>query len=166
MERKNMKIAIVYHSATGNTQKIAQVIAEGAGISTEIDVKTMSIDQIDEAFLAESKAVIFGCPTYYGTFSWQMKKWFDTVKVNLAGKLGSVFATENHLGGGADLAELGMVGHMLVRGMLAYSAGGSKEGPITHYGAVIIKDGDEFQQHRAKLLGKRVAEKAVELFGN
>jgi NAD(P)H dehydrogenase (quinone) len=156
MERKTMKIAIVYHSATGNTQKIAQVIAEGAGISPEIDV----------AFLAESKAVIFGCPTYYGTFSWQMKKWFDTTKVNLAGKLGSVFATENHLGGGADLAELGMAGHMLVRGMLVYSAGGSKEGPITHYGAVIIKDGDEFQQHRAKLLGKRVAEKAVELFSN
>jgi NAD(P)H dehydrogenase (quinone) len=165
MERKSMKISIVYHSENGNTKKVAQLIAEGAGIAADIDVKTMSIDQIDEVFLAESQAAIFGCPTYYGTFSWQMKKWFDTAKVNLAGKLGSVFATENHLGGGADMAELGMIGHMLVRGMLVYSAGGSKEGPITHYGAVTIKDGDEFQQHRAKLLGKRVAEKAMELFG-
>lgn len=30
-----------------------------------------------------------------------MKKWFDTTKVDLEGKLGSVFATENYLGGGA-----------------------------------------------------------------
>jgi hypothetical protein len=36
---------------------------------------------------------------------------------------------------------------------------------ITYYGAVAIKDGDEFQQRRAKLLGKRVAEKAIKLFG-
>ena len=143
---------------------MAQLIEEGAKISNEIDVKIMSIGKIDESFLAESRAVTFGCPTYYGTFSWQMKKWFDTTKVNLEGKLGSVFATENYIGGGADVAELGMIGHILVRGMIAYSAGFTKEGPITHYGAVAIKDGDEYQQRRAKLLGKRVAEKAIELF--
>lgn len=159
-----MKISIVYHSEKGNTKKVAQFIEEGAKISSEIDVKIMSIGKIDQSFLAESRAVIFGCPTYYGTFSWQMKKWFDTTKVDLEGKLGSVFATENYIGGGADVAELGMIGHMLIRGMLAYSAGCTKEGPITHYGAVAIKDGDEYQQRRAKLLGKRVAEKAMELF--
>jgi NAD(P)H dehydrogenase (quinone) len=159
-----MKIAVVYHSQGGNTKKVAGIIAEGARISEGIEVSAMSIGRLDEEFIKDAKAVIFGCPTYYGTFSWQMKKWLDTTKVELEGKLGSVFATENYLGGGADVAELGMIGHLLIRGMLIYSAGCTKEGPITHYGAVTIKDGDEWQQRRARLLGKRVAEKSVELF--
>ncbi|MCX7708532.1 MAG: flavodoxin family protein [Clostridia bacterium] len=159
-----MKVSVVYHSQGGHTKEVAGIIAEGAKISKDIEVQTMSIGRLDEDFLKESKAVILGCPTYYGTFSWQMKKWLDTAKVDLAGKLGSVFATENYLGGGADVAELGLVGHMLIRGMLVYSAGYTKEGPITHYGAVTIREGDEWQQRRARLLGKRVAEKAWELF--
>jgi NAD(P)H dehydrogenase (quinone) len=160
-----MNIAIIYHSQSGNTQKIAHIIAEGAKINDTLNVRTMSIDSIDEQFVSEAHVVIFGCPTYCGSFSWQMKKWFDTTNIDLAGKLGSVFATENYLGGGADVAELGMVGHMLVRGMLVYSAGFTKGEPFTHYGAVVIKDGDDWQQNRARLLGQRVAEKAVELFG-
>ncbi len=159
-----MKIAIIYHSQGGNTKKVASIIAEGAKINDIIEVKIMSIGRVDEEFVSRAKAVIFGCPTYYGTFSWQIKKWFDTTKIDLEGKLGSVFATENYLGGGAEVAEMGMIGHMLIRGMLIYSAGFTKQGPITHYGAVNIKDGDEFQQRRSKLLGQRIAEKAVELF--
>ena len=58
-----------------------------------------------------------------------------------------------------------MLGHMLFKGMVVYTAGGSQGMPITHYGAVTIRDGDEELQHRAKLLGKQVVEKAVELFG-
>jgi NAD(P)H dehydrogenase (quinone) len=166
-----MKIAVVYHSESGNTQKVAQIIAEGARIgdgadcANPIEVVLMSIESIDDQILAEAEAVIFGCPTYCGTFSWQMKKWFDTAEVDLEGKLGSVFATENFVGGGATVAELGMIGHMVVRGMLVYTAGTSKGKPMTHYGAVSIRDGDKEQKERARLLGRRVAEKAVELFG-
>ncbi|HYH01950.1 MAG TPA: flavodoxin family protein, partial [Bacillota bacterium] len=88
-----MKMAIIYHSQSGNTQKVAEIIAEGARFDNEIEVKTMSIEAIDQEFVQQSKAVIFGCPTYYGTFSWQMKQWFDTSKLDFNGKLGSVFAT-------------------------------------------------------------------------
>lgn len=60
---------------------------------------------------------------------------------------------------------MGLIGYMLIKGMIIYSTGCAKEGPITHYGAVNIKSGDEWQKRRAMLLGKRVAEKAVEIFG-
>jgi NAD(P)H dehydrogenase (quinone) len=161
-----MKLAIIYHSQSGNTKRVAEIIAEGAKVSEAVEVKTMSIDGIDQDYVANAKAVIFGCPTYCGSFSWQMKRWFDMTSVDLEGKIGSAFATENYLGGGADAAELGMLGCMLIRGMLVYTAGFTKEGPITHYGAVTIKAGDDWQQQRARLLGKRVAEKALELFGD
>ncbi len=166
-----MKIAVVYHSESGNTEKVAQIVAEGAKMgngadcANPIEVVLMSIESIDDQVLSEAEAVIFGCPTYCGTFSWQMKRWFDTAKVDLAGKLGSAFATENFVGGGAAVAELGLIGQMLVRGMLVYTAGTSKGKPMTHYGAVSIRDGDEKQKERARLLGRRVAEKALELFG-
>jgi NAD(P)H dehydrogenase (quinone) len=160
-----MKIAIIYHSESGNTAKVADLIAAGAQIEPGVETKSMSIDAIDPEFVAAAKAVIFGCPTYYGTFSWQMKKWFDTKgKLNLAGKLGSVFATANHFGGGSEIAELGMAGHLLVSGMLVYTPGVSQGAPYVHYGTVAIKDGNEFQKERAKIFGQRIAQKALELF--
>ena len=159
-----MKIAVIYHSESGNTRKVAGMIAEGATACDDIQVKTMSIDEVDKEFVAEAKAVILGTPTYAGTYSWQMKKWLDTSGIKLADKLGSAFATANYVGGGGGVAELALIHHMLVKGMLVYSSGASQGAPIIHFGAVAIKDGNAYQQERAKELGKRVAEKALELF--
>jgi len=161
-----VKISIIYHSESKNTQKVAETIADGARITDEIEVKCMPIEDVDRDFLGASKAVFFGSPVYCGAYSWQMKKWLDTHDNMLAGKLGAVFATENHLGGGADVAELSLIGCLLVYGMLVYSAGVSKGDPYTHFGAVCIRDGDETQKERARLFGARIAKKAVEVFGD
>ena len=160
-----MKIAIVYYSNSGNTKKVAELIAEGAKRTNEVDIKCMSIDDIDDAFIKEAKAVIFGSPTIAGTFSWQIKQWLDTARnIKLGGKLGAVYATANYVGGGAEIAELAMIGELLVKGMLVYSAGAAEGQPFTHYGAVCIQGGDESQQERAKIFGERIARKAVEIF--
>jgi NAD(P)H dehydrogenase (quinone) len=160
-----MKLSIIYHSETGNTQKLAEAVSEGAKRMDGVDVKLMSIDEVDPAFVEDSAAVIIGCPTHRGSFSWQMKKWLGTTRLKMAGKLGSVFASEGYLGGGAELAEMGLIAHLLVMGMLVYSAGTSGGQPFTHFGAVAIKDGDEGQKQRASIYGERIARKALELFG-
>jgi len=160
-----LKIAVIYHSESGNTAQVAELIAEGARLAEGVEVQTMSVADVDKEYVAESVAVILGTPTYAGSFSYQVKDWLDTGRVKLADKLGAVFATENHLGGGADTAEMGLIGHMLVKGMVVYSAGASKGQPFTHYGCVTIKAGDEAQQERARIFGQRVAVKALELFG-
>lgn len=158
-----MKIAIVFFSNTGNTQKVADLIAEGAKKIEKVEVRSMSIDEIDNEFLTEAKAVIFGSPTIAGTFAWQLKQWLVTAK-NVGGKLGAVFATANYVGGGAEVAELSMIAEMLVKGMLVYSSGAAEGQPFIHYGAVCIKDGDDGQKERAKIFGERIARKAAELF--
>lgn len=157
-----MKIAIVYYSKSGNTKQVADLIAEGARKINGVDVKCMSIEEIDGNFVQEAKAVILGSPTIAGTFAWQIKQWIDSAK--LGNKLGAVFATANYLGGGADIAELSMIGMLLVKGMLVYSAGAAEGQPFTHFGAVCIQGGDESQQERAKIFGERIAKKAAELF--
>jgi NAD(P)H dehydrogenase (quinone) len=160
-----MRISLIYHSETGNTKRIAEMIAEGAKLGGEVEVKSMSIDEIDDSFVESSRAIILGCPTHRGAFSWQMKKWIGTTKLKLAGKVGSVFVTAGYIGGGSDFAEMGLIAHLLVLGMLIYSGGTSWGQPFIHYGAVAIKDGDEAQRERARIFGERIARKTLELFG-
>lgn len=161
-----MKIAIIYHTESGNEKRIAQLIAEGAKRSSVVNVKMMSIEEVDHPYLLDSKAIIIGCPAQMGTFSWQMKKWLDTkyTKGQLKGKLGSVFCTSDYFGGGAEIAELGLIGHLLVKGLLVYTAGTTQGQPYTHFGAVAIKDGIDYQEEKARILGERIAQKAIELF--
>ncbi|NRT71167.1 hypothetical protein [Clostridium beijerinckii] len=80
----------------------------------------------------------------------------------LDGKLGGVVITENFIGGGADFAEITLMGCLLVRGMMVYS-GGVKQVP-THFGAVLIKDGDEYQINKTKIFAQKFAKRALELF--
>lgn len=89
-----MKLSIIYHSESGNTKKVAEIITAGAKLGDKVEVQLMSIDEIDDAFVEDSAAIIIGCPTHRGTCSWQMKKWLGTTKIKVAGKLGSVFATK------------------------------------------------------------------------
>ena len=160
-----MKIAIVYFSKTGNTKKIAEIIAEGANTLENAEVKCMSIEDVDNEFLTEAKTVIFGSPTITGTYSWQIKQWLDTVQtVKFGGKLGAVFATANYVGGGAEVAELALIAELLVKGMLVYSSGASEGQPFIHYGPVCIQEGDEGQKTRARIFGERIAKKTIELF--
>lgn len=160
-----MKIAIIYHSISGNTKEIAEFVAEGVKQAGDIEVCIMSIDNVNTAFVNEASAIIFGTPTYYANMTWQMKKWFDTDKTcKLEGKIGSMFATCNVFGGGVEIAVNTLAQHMITKGMLVYSGGTALGAPFIHIGAVCIKEGDEFQRNRAKILGERVAKKALEIF--
>lgn len=161
------KMAIIYHSISGNTKAVAELVAEGAKKAGNVEIALMDIEHVDEDFVNESIAVIFGTPTYYANMTWQMKKWFDTNKTcKLEGKIGSMFATCNMFGGGSEIAVNTLAQHLITKGMLVYSGGTALGAPFIHVGSVLIKNGDEFQQNRAKVLGERVAAKALEVFGD
>ncbi len=163
-----MKIAIIYHSESGNTQRMADLIRDGCLNVREIEPRCMPVDSIDEAFVVESAAIILGAPTYEGTCSWQMKKYLDTGPKGLSGKLGGVFVSQNWPGGGgASFAEMTIIAAMLVHGMLVYSGGISVGTPYLHFGAVSRKAPQEdLYRERCIKLGENIASKATELFGN
>lgn len=159
-----MKISIIYHSESGNTKHIAEAMEDACTEFPDVEMKAFDISSVDVDFASSSKALIFGCPTYSGSLSWQMKKYLDTCNLCLNGKLGSAFATERYIGGGADAAELAILGCLLVRGMVIYT-GGAQEAPATHFGAVSIQNGSEEQIERSKAFVKKIVVKAQELFG-
>lgn len=167
-----MKVAVIYHSETGNTREMALLVAEGAA-QEGAETSVMSIDEVDWEFVRASRAVIFGSPTYEGTCSWQMKRFLDEgsgglERHPLAGKLGAVFCSQNWPGGGgASFAEMTIIAGLLVRGMLVYSGGITEGQPFLHFGAVSARaPGEPLYRERCLQLGRVVARKARELFGD
>jgi NAD(P)H dehydrogenase (quinone) len=67
--------------------------------------------------------------------------------------------------GGADLAISSVLRHMLVKGMLVYSSGAGCGRPFIHLGPVALRDDLDGKRELFQLFGKRIAEKAIELFG-
>jgi NAD(P)H dehydrogenase (quinone) len=87
-------IAIVYHSTSGHTKKLAEAVERGAraaGASvTLIPVEDLGADAPAWATLDAADAIIFGAPTYMGGYSshfkafaeaasgrWFQQKWKD-----------------------------------------------------------------------------------------
>ena len=59
------KIAVVYWSGTGNTEAMAQAVAEGArekGAKVEVFTPT----EFDSAMVEDFDAIAFGCPSMGG----------------------------------------------------------------------------------------------------
>ena len=88
------KALIVYATRTGETQQIADLIAEGirfAGHEAEVvDAKTIK----NEADLEGFDAYAFGSSTYHGEMLQAMKTFlFIAEKANLAGKPGGAFGS-------------------------------------------------------------------------
>ncbi|RLB17777.1 MAG: nitric oxide synthase [Deltaproteobacteria bacterium] len=93
------KTLIAYDSRTGNTEKMAQYIAEGIRFSgNEADVKRIR-DMKSEKDLVGYDAYLFGSPTYHRDMIGTMKTFlFTAQKADLAGKLAGSFGSYTHSG--------------------------------------------------------------------
>lgn len=161
-----MKLSIIYYSKGGNTRKAAGWIAEGMESIENVEVGIFGLEDIDYDFVKESKAVLFGTPTYYANLCWQMKKWFDeSWGCNLEGKLGGAFATADYPQGGADVAIATILHHLMVKGLLLYSGGSALGQPYIHLGPIALKDSFGESEDLFYTFGKRIAQKAEQLFG-
>jgi NAD(P)H dehydrogenase (quinone) len=162
-----MNICVIYHSESGNTEKMAALVKEGCQKVPGVEVKSMRVSAVDEDEVIESTAIIFGSPTYEGSCSWQLKRYLDTRGEGLGGKLGGVFVSQNWPGGGgASFAEMTIIAAMLVHGMMVYSGGTAVGTPYLHFGAVSKQaPEEELYRDRCIKLGENIAQKALDLFG-
>ncbi|MFC2045308.1 flavodoxin family protein [Chloroflexota bacterium] len=70
-----MKALVVYDSATGNTEKIAQAIGE----AIEGEVKVLRAGEVNPADLKSLDVLIVGCPTYGGRPTPVMREFLSKV---------------------------------------------------------------------------------------
>jgi NAD(P)H dehydrogenase (quinone) len=137
------KVLILYYSAYGHIEKMAEAVAEGARAvpGTEVTVKRvpelvaeeiakksgMKLDQpapiatVDE--LADYDAIIFGTPTRFGNMCAQMRNFLDQtgghwMKGTLVGKVGSVFTSTATQHGGQETTITSFHSTLLHQGMI------------------------------------------------
>ncbi|MBW2095933.1 MAG: FprA family A-type flavoprotein [Deltaproteobacteria bacterium] len=93
------KVLIAYGSRTGNTEKMAEYIAEGIRFSGN-DVELRKITEIKKGEeLQGYDAYIFGSPTYHRDMIGTMKTFlFLAEKAGLEGKVGGAFGSYTHSG--------------------------------------------------------------------
>jgi flavodoxin len=93
------KVLIAYASRTGNTEKVANYIAEGIRMSGH-EPTLKKIEAIDKPEDMEGfDGYVFGCPTYHRDMTGGMKTFlFKAENVNLLGKIGGAFGSYTHSG--------------------------------------------------------------------
>ena len=70
-------VLVTYHSATGNTEKMAQGVAEGAKAVSGTTVVLKRVGDVTSNDLVSSDAVIVGSPVYFANMSGEVKTFFD-----------------------------------------------------------------------------------------
>jgi NAD(P)H dehydrogenase (quinone) len=148
------KALVIYYSRSGNTRKMAQLVAEGVE-KEGVEVALKDVKDVDVNELSKYEAIIIGSPTYYGTMAAEIKKLLDdSVKFHgkLDGKIGGAFSSSANIAGGNETTVLDILHAMLIHGMIIQ---GDPQGD--HYGAVAIGAPDERATKECLRMGSRVA---------
>ncbi len=88
------KVLVLFYSRTGNTEKMADAVAEGAKSVGNVEVELNYHVEADD--LAGFDAVLVGAPTYYHEMPMDVKKLFEEAavkSVSLKGKVGAAFGS-------------------------------------------------------------------------
>jgi NAD(P)H dehydrogenase (quinone) len=97
------KLAVIYHSARGNTQRIAELVVEGARTVPGVSVRLFKAEELVTApeRLLEFDGFIFGSPTYLGGVSAPFKSFMDAT-----GRLWKSHALKGRLASGFTVSAL------------------------------------------------------------
>jgi flavodoxin I len=88
------KVLVLYYSRTGNTEKMANAIAEGAQSSGDVEVELNY--HVETESLSAYDAILIGTPTYHHDMPIDFKNLFEDAAVqgiSLKGKIGAVFGS-------------------------------------------------------------------------
>ncbi len=148
-------LLIIYDSRSGNTEKMAYAIVEGAEKVENVTVKLKKVDDTKIEDLLEADGIIIGSPTYYGLMSNKIKVFIDeSVKYHgkLEGKVGAAFTSSGGVASGAETTIISIIQAFLIHGMIIQ---GRSSG--SHYGAAAVGAPDQKELETCRELGIRTA---------
>src|SRR6266851_5524156 len=172
------KVLVLYYSAYGHIEKMANAVAEGArkaGASVDIkrapelvppDVAKASYYKLDQAApiakveeLANYDAIIVGVGTRFGRLASQMANFIDQagglwMRGALNGKVGGAFTSTATQHGGQEMTLFSIITNLLPFGMVVVGLDYGYAGQMTL---------DEIKG--ARYQGRKIAETAIKLRG-
>jgi NAD(P)H dehydrogenase (quinone) len=158
------RILVLYDSKTGNTAKMAALVAEGAASIADTNVRVRSVDDATPADVVWCDGLALGSPTNMGLLSWKMKRFWDETMgeqwMKVDGKIACAFSSAGGTGGGVELACQSLLILLMNFGFLVFGVTDYASKLMTcHYGAVAVREPrTEDVQAGCRLLGKRLAE--------
>jgi len=162
-----VKVLIAYHSVTGNTEKMAQGVSDGAKSVAGTTVDLKQVNEVATEDLLSADAVIVGSPVYFGNVSGEVKAFLDNWLLKfgvfrdakMRNKVAGAFVTGAAISNGKETAMQAIHAALLMNQMVIVSAGGA----FGAYGASATTGPDspgidDKKLEAARALGKRVAE--------
>jgi len=156
-----IRVLVVYDSRTGNTERMALAVADGARKVKGAKVVVLKVGDAKLSDLSVSDAIIVGSPTYFGNMSGKMKSFIDRtygIYGKLIGKVGGAFTSSGDTACGAETALLSILKAQLIHGMIVQGRCGDK-----HYGPTAVESPNKKEIESCNELGERVARLATAL---
>ena len=163
-----MNVLVLYYSKGGNTRKLAEAVAAGAGQVDGVEVVLRHTREVSREDFLAADGLIVGSPVYFGTMAAQLKKVLDDhvgIRRKMEDKVGAAFATSGDPSGGKETTMMSIIQALLIYGMIIVGDPLSATG---HYGTACVGAPDSGSLNNGGKLGRRVAElvKRVHLQGN
>ncbi len=158
------KILVLYDSATGNTKKMAALVAKGARKFSGMEIRLKSVETATKEDIIWCDGLAAGSPTNMGVLSWKMKRFWDEEAQDLwgkiDGKIGCAFSSEGGWGGGAEVTCMSLLTILLNFGFLVFGVTDYLASQFTmHYGAVVAGEPlKEEEKSACERLGERLAQ--------
>ena len=157
------KLLVTYYSRTGNTEQMAELVAEGAKEIAGVAVDLRPVASVTADDLLNYDAIVIGSPVYYGTMAAEVKQLIDESVAHhqkLDGKVGGAFASSGGPGGGNETTVMDILKALLIHGMIVK---GDAEGD--HYGPIAVGAPDQRSAKECRKLGRSAATLTLRLFG-
>jgi NAD(P)H dehydrogenase (quinone) len=117
-----VRVLVAYHSRRGNTEKMADGVAEGARRVQGVEVVLKKVADVTKEDLDSAHGIVLGSPTYYanipGTMKTVLDDWAWKMKADLTDKVGGAFATGGGQTGGKEHVVESLLLFMLSNRML------------------------------------------------
>lgn len=158
------KILVLFQSASGNTAKMADLVAEGARLIPGIEVRVREVLAAVPEDVNWCDGLAVGSPTNMGILSWKMKRFWDETMFDhwgkVDGKIACAFSSSGGWGGGAEIACQSLLTVLMNFGFLVFGVTDYSGKTMTaHYGAIAAQTPREPDvQDACRLLGRRLAE--------
>lgn len=119
-----IRVLVAYHSQTGNTEKLAAAVRDGAVSVPGVEVQFRKAADVTDAEITAADAIAIGTPVHWGNLSAGTKSLLDRMGAALGsgkkqnpllgeGKLAGVFCTAGAAAGGQDHARSSVIAALL-----------------------------------------------------
>ena len=116
-----VRILIAYHSRTGNTEKMAVAVREGAASVPDVEIIFRKVADVTSSDIVSADGIILGTPVEWGNLSAEAKRFLDQLGAALAkaganygeGRTAAVFCTAGSPSNGQEMARMSAIAAFL-----------------------------------------------------